>query len=259
MLPITFATLPSGNQPLSDFDTQFAAVAALGVVPCTASGTNVIALTPNANTPTINAYANYLRFSFVAAASSTGAVTINVNSLGALNAYKWGGLAVCGNGDIQNGGTYQAIFNQALNSGAGGFVVDTVGIGTQAPAGGPGVPGFVHNAAVEFVISGGGSAITTGVKGYLYIPWALNIVAWRMIADQSGSIAVDILRANLAVPSASIVGGGTKPNLTSQQIAASNPSGWTATTFAASDFIGFNVTSATTVTQVTAILECAKV
>lgn len=126
-LPVTFATLPSGDQQLILLDTQFAAIGAIGVIPCSAAGQNSIALTPNANTPTISAYTDLApSFSFSAAQTSNSAVTINVNSLGARNAYKQNGQTQCGSGDLVSGMVYKATFLTALNSGAGGFVVDVV-------------------------------------------------------------------------------------------------------------------------------------
>jgi len=246
-LPVAFATLTGGNQPLSLFDTQFAAVAAIGSIPCAAAGQNTIALSPFANTPTISSYTDLApSFVFAAAQTSNGAVTINVNLVGARNAYKWNGAVAVGAGDLVAGQVYRATFLTALNAGAGGFVVDTVGVAN-------------NTAIAAFVIDGGGVAITTGAKGSIPIPWGATITSWSVIADQVGSIAVDILRANNAVPVASIVGGGNKPTLTAAQFAGLvAPSGWTSTTLAANDWLTFSVSSVATVTRVTVSLLLAK-
>lgn len=246
-LPITFAILTNPQQ-LSVIDTQFAAVAALGAIPCTATGTNSLALTPFANTPTISSYPDLQpSFVFVAPQTSTGAVTINVNAVGARNAYKWNGQQACGAGDILQNGIYRATPLLALNAGAGGFVVDAIGVNNNL-------------ADIEFQIDGGGSVITTGIKGYLKVPWAGSLVFWTLIADQSGTISVDILRANAAVPTVSMVGGGTKPNLAAAQILGSAPSGWTSTSLAANDWLGFQITgSVTSVTRITVDLAVSKI
>jgi hypothetical protein len=242
-LPVTFATLAAGNEPLSLFDTQFAAVAALGIIPCTATGVNTIALAPNAGTPNISSYTSLApSFAFIAAATSTGAVTINVNGIGPINAFKWNGQQALAAGDIVSGSTYKATYNATLN----GFIVDSVGVNNST-------------ADIEFIIDGGGVAITTGVKGFIRIPWPATVVNWEMAADQTGSIAVDILRANAAIPVTSIVGGGNKPTLTAAQFAnATAPSGWTSTSLVSNDWIGFSVTSAATMTRVTVDLILAK-
>ena len=247
-LPITFATLAAGNQALSQFDTQFGAVAALGVIPCSAAGTNAMTLTPNANTPIISGYTDLApSFSYAAAATSTGTVTINVAGVGSRNAYKWNGQQPMAAGDSVSGSVYKATFLTALNSGAGGFVVDAIGVSN-------------NQAVLPFDISGGGVAITTGQKGQIGpFPFAATITAWSVMADQTGSIAVDILRANNAVPITSMIGGGNKPTLSAAQ---SNlgvaPSGWTSTALAVNDWIAYNVTSAATVTFVAVSLTLAK-
>lgn len=107
-----------------ELDQTFAAVGAIGIVPCSATGTNIITLTPNANTPTISAYANYMQFSFVAANSSTGAVTLQVGALAALPVYIGGSATVqaAANNILQNV-TYVVLYNSALNSANGGFVI----------------------------------------------------------------------------------------------------------------------------------------
>src|ERR1700719_1083057 len=154
-LPVTFATLSGGNEPLSLIDTQFAAVASLGSIPCAAAGQNTIALTPFSGTPTVSSYPDLApSFVFAAAQTSTGAVTINANLVGARNAYKWNGSVQCGVADIIAGNVYRATPLQALNSGSGGFVVDSVGVGNT-------------RFDASLIIDGGGVAITTGVKGYI--------------------------------------------------------------------------------------------
>lgn len=119
--------------------------------------------------------------------------------------------------------------------------------------------GFGQLFDVEFVIDGGGAAILTGVKGSLHIPVAATIANWRIMGDQSGSITIDILRANDAVPSVSMIGAGTKPNLTAQQFAEAAPSAWTSTSIVYNDWLTFNVTAAATVTRVTLCLTCQRV
>jgi hypothetical protein len=97
------------------------------ITPCNASGTNVITLTPLTASPLIEKYTDYEVFSFVAANTSTGSVTMTVvprdGSLATLKAYKTNGSAQAGSGDVVSGSLYLAIYNDALDSGAGGFVL----------------------------------------------------------------------------------------------------------------------------------------
>lgn len=123
----TYANLADGLQPFSLFDQSFADVAALAIIPCTAAGANTIVLTPvpTAFSP-FPTYANYHQFSFVAAVTSTGPVTINVTgqtgSLGALPLYR-SDLSQATAGDLVANVLYVIAYNTALNSGSGGFQI----------------------------------------------------------------------------------------------------------------------------------------
>src|SRR5579862_4612338 len=119
-LPFIFANL-SGNVPAADLDTNFNAVAAMGVTQCTATGTNTIALAQNANQPPMIAYSNYQLYSFVAANSTTGLATVNVNSIGALPLYLPDGVTQVNTGDIPAGAFNIIGYNAALNGNLGGF------------------------------------------------------------------------------------------------------------------------------------------
>jgi len=245
-LPVIFGAITAATDPLSLLDTNYNAVAALGSIPCTATGQNAITLVPGPNTPTISSYPDLApSFVFAAAQTSNGAVTISAGA-GFRNAYKWNGAVQCGSGDIVAGAVYRATPLQALNAGAGGFVVDAIG--------------FNNNIAdVEFIIDGGGVAITTGAKGQVRLPWPATVLAWYVMADQVGSIAVDVLRANNAVPSVSMIGGGNKPTLTAAQFSGRVvPAAWTSTILAAEDWLAFSVSSVATVTRVTVDLQLAK-
>jgi len=120
-----FGTLPAGNNPLSVFDTLTAQIAKCVLVPCTAAGTNTITLTGTANAPLsaaqILAYSDLITFQFVAAATSTGTVTIAFGSLAPLNVYFSDGVTQVAAGGIVSNQPYQAIFSQPLNGGLGGF------------------------------------------------------------------------------------------------------------------------------------------
>lgn len=123
-LPFTFAALPTGNTPAADLDQNFAALGALTIIPCTASGTNAITLTPVSNTPTVSSYSAFQQFSFVAAATSSGAVTVNVNGVGAVPLNVIGG-SQAGSGQIQSGVFYVI----ALNANGTAAVI----VSSQAP------------------------------------------------------------------------------------------------------------------------------
>jgi hypothetical protein len=132
--------------------------------------------------------------------------------------------------------------------------------GPQGPQGVPGPPGPGAAATFGLTIDGGGVAVTTGVKGYISVPFACTITGWDVVADQAGSITIEVAKKAGGVPNTTTdtISGGSPIALSSAQIVQNGlVSGWT-TAVAAGDVIGFNVVSATTVTRVTATIRMTK-
>lgn len=122
-------------------------------------------------------------------------------------------------------------------------------------------PSALLDTPILFVIDGGGSAITTGVKGDIYIPWAGSIQSWALLADQSGSIVVDLWKdtyTNYPPTVGDTITASAKPTLSSATKGKSSTlTGWT-TSVAADQTIRVNVDSASTVTRVTLALVIRK-
>lgn len=130
----------------------------------------------------------------------------------------------------------------------------------------PGAVSGSSTADISFLIDGGGSAIATGMKGYIEVPFACTIQRATLLADQSGSIVVDIFKCTYSQFDA----GSTHP-VSGDKITASAPptissatkaqdstlTGWTKT-INAGDILAFNVNSITTVTRVTLSLKVSK-
>jgi hypothetical protein len=115
---------------------------------------------------------------------------------------------------------------------------------------------FVSNTrTLNFVIDGGGSAITTGIKGHIVLDGDYTVTGWTVIADQSGSIVVDVNRATYTnFPTTASIAGTELPTLSAAQKAEDlTLSSWT-TTLSARDVLEFEVDSASTVTRVTVAL-----
>ena len=112
---------------------------------------------------------------------------------------------------------------------------------------------------VNFVIDGGGAVITTGSKGYLVIDFACTIQDNTLLADQSGSIVVDIKKCvYVGFPTTASICAAAKPTLsTAQKSQDTTLTGWT-TAITAGDILEYNVDSATTVTRVTLSLKVIK-
>jgi hypothetical protein len=103
-------------------------------------------------------------------------------------------------------------------------------------------------------IDGGGSAITTGIKSDIIIPFNMTISSWTLVADQVGSIVIDVWKDNYATFPPTVldsIAGSEKPTLTSANKNQDlNLTTWT-TAITAGDIIRFNVDSATTITKAT--------
>lgn len=122
--PTLFQNLPGSpaTNPASLLDAMFAIVGAQGAIPCTATGTNAITVTPITNYYLPAAYADYQIVSFVAVANASGAVTIRLGALSFVKLFMPSGLQA-NSGDININVFYIAAFNGALDSGNGGFIV----------------------------------------------------------------------------------------------------------------------------------------
>lgn len=124
----------------------------------------------------------------------------------------------------------------------------------------------LKKATIYYEISGGGSTITTGLKGYMQIDFDCTITANTVLLDQSGSIIINIWKCTYAQFDA----GSTHP-VAGDKITASAPptvaattkstdstlTGWT-TSISAGDILAFNVDSITTATRAELMLTVTK-
>ncbi|RMD64982.1 hypothetical protein D6833_03605 [Candidatus Parcubacteria bacterium] len=145
--------------------------------------------------------------------------------------------------------------------------------GTNTASGNPGWRRYTGSAweditpaypttSVNFIIGSGSAAVPMGIAGYVQIPYACTIEEWTLLADQSGSIQIDIWKdtyANFPPTDADTITGGNEPALSSaQKNQDSTLTGWT-TSISAGDILAINVDSATTVQQVTLALKLRRV
>jgi len=107
----------------------------------------------------------------------------------------------------------------------------------------------------QFVIDGGGTAIASGSKGFLYVPYACTIVGWTLLGDIVGNQTVDVKKCTYATfPTTTSIASATLPSFTGAQKAQSTTLvGWT-TALSADDILEFNVTVAATCTRSTLTL-----
>jgi hypothetical protein len=134
-------------------------------------------------------------------------------------------------------------------------------IGTGSTQVAAGNHGHSVTGILGVTIDGAGSAITTGIKGYLYVPYACAITVAELVADVSGSIVIDVWKdtaANFPPTDADSIAASAPPTLSSAQRSSdSTLTGWTVS-LAAGDYLGFNVDSASTVTRVTLALKVTR-
>lgn len=198
---------PLINPSLPNLDNDFAAVTPAVVLPCIATGSNAITLTPVAGTLNATAYTDKDRYSFVAVANSTGAMTVQVAALGALNLYRSGGSIQANTGDVVSGQYYDIAYQASLNAAAGGFVIVSavasaattavlhqqvfLSTGTFTTPASTGV-----TTVFKFTLTGGGgggganagiSGVGGGGAGATAIMWVSGLTAATAVAITVGS------------------------------------------------------------------------
>jgi hypothetical protein len=147
-----------------------------------------------------------------------------------------------------------------VTAGADASIVDIVGsLGTafqriRVNTGATAHEYYTEGGVLNYIIDGGGSAITTGVKGFIVWNFDAVITGWTIMGNATGSIVVDVWKdsyANFPPVVGDTIAGSEKPTLSSAQKNQDLSLGSFSTTVTAGDIWAFNVDSATTVTRVT--------
>lgn len=128
--------------------------------------------------------------------------------------------------------------------------------------GGEGEGGEVGPGAIKATIGAIGAAISTGIAGDIFIPFGIEITRVTMLADQTGSIVVDIWNdsyANYPPTDGDSITASAPPTIsTDDQSQDATLTGWT-TTIAADSTLRFNVDSVTDIEQVEITLEFTRI
>jgi len=119
---------------------------------------------------------------------------------------------------------------------------------------------FTREATINVIIDGAGAVIASGVKGDIEIPFPLVVLGWTLLADQSGSIVIDLWKdtyANYPPTVADTVTGTEKPTLAStiknQDLTLTS---WNRV-WASGDIVRFNVDSAATILRISLSIRVA--
>lgn len=123
----------------------------------------------------------------------------------------------------------------------------------------------IRKAGICLIIDGGGSAITTGQKGSLEIPFDCTIDSVELLADHVGSVVVDIYKTTYAAYDASAhpaaadkITGTSKPTIVAgTKYTDAALSGWTKA-ITAGDVLAFNIDSVATIQRLTVTLNVSK-
>lgn len=138
-----------------------------------------------------------------------------------------------------------------------GDVTAGPGSGTQAAT----ISAAFKVAEVVFIVDGGGGAITTGLKGFIKIPFACTIDQVDLYADQAGSVVVDIYKdvyANFPPTGADTITAAAKPTLVAaDKYQDATLTGWI-TSIAAGDVLAYNIDSASTITRLTVTMKVTR-
>jgi hypothetical protein len=107
-------------------------------------------------------------------------------------------------------------------------------------------------------IDGGGAAIAANTTVWFQVNYACTIQSWTLLADQSGSVTLDVWRdsySNFPPTVADTITASAKPSISSAtKNTSSTLTGWT-TSVSAGDILKINVDSCTTIQRVVLILK----
>lgn len=220
--------------------TEATAITANRAIVSNASGIPVHATTTDTEIGYVNGVTSAIQTQINAKQASDATLT-------ALAAYNTNGVICQTAADTFSGRTITGGVGTTVTNGDGVAGNPTITASTNAII-----------SSIGITIDGGGSAITTGVKGYIEVPYACTIVRATTLADVSGSIVIDVWKdtyANYPPTVADTITASAKPTISSATKAQdSTLTGWT-TSVSAGDIIGFNVDSCTTITRAHLILK----
>ena len=129
----------------------------------------------------------------------------------------------------------------------------TIGTGLSLSSGALSASSNAKVRPITFGVGNGTDVITTGNHGFITVPYTGTITTWILLANETGSIVIDIWKdtyANHPPTVADTITASAKPTLSSViKNQSSTLTGWT-TSITAGDILVFNVDSVTTVKRI---------
>lgn len=133
---------------------------------------------------------------------------------------------------------------------------------TDADIWGDAEAAFAQNAVLEWTFDGQGGAPDVATYGYAVVPFDCSIVSATLLADQSGSIVVEVWKkayASFPPGSGDKISASAPATLSSAQKSQDTTlTGWT-TSLSAGDVLAFNVTSASVLNRANLVLGVKRV
>jgi hypothetical protein len=114
--------------------------------------------------------------------------------------------------------------------------------------------------SLSIVLGDGINTLPVGVAGYLEIPYACTISRWTALANQSGSVQIDVWNdtySNFPPTDTDSITASAPISMSAQKGQSAALTGWN-TAINADDILAFNVDSASTLKQVTVSLKCTR-
>lgn len=119
----------------------------------------------------------------------------------------------------------------------------------------------IRDGALNVVIDGAGSTITTGIKLDTVVPFDCVVTGWWALADQTGSIVIDIWKdsyANFPPTNVDTITGTEKPTISGAiKGQDTSLSTWT-TSLSKGDILRFNVDSVTSIQRLALYLSITR-
>lgn len=206
--------------------------------------------------------------------TSGASPTLNVDSLGAKSIATYYGTAIP-TGALVGGGVYTFVYDSTDDKWiVHGRFADTLTSGSNpdlvAIEALAGTTGALRKTAantwtlddgtttINFIKDGGGDTLSTGIAGDIEIPFACTITGVTLLADQSGSIVIDLWKdtyANFPPTDADTITASATPTISSATKSTDTTlTGWT-TSVSAGDIIRVNIDSVTSITRITLSLK----